>query len=340
MSGLRGAGADAPAPDDPAGESGPEVFPAVHRDALSLQPSWLKSFLAVADSGGFAAATSGLHLSQSRVSAHIAALEQALGVVLFDRKARPTLTTEAGERFRTHALAAMRELQRGVDAARSTHTDLVAHASIGSYPSVSSTYLPAVLQELRLQHPDLMVELCEGTVAGLEEMVVRGQIDMAIRPLQPKAHTSVLSHRTIWREDIVAVMPDDDDLAGGGSVSVRDLLQRPLIGSPSGSEADGGGFDLRNSLGEAAEGADIAYLTDQPATLVSLVRSDFGIGVVNRLALETLSTQGLAVRQIESPTAHRSIAVFWQRHRSESAVVRALLDAQAAAALPSGVRAE
>src|SRR6267154_6368861 len=69
------------------------------REAMSLQTAWLRSFLAVADKGGFGAATLALHLSQSRVSAHIAALEHALGVTLFDRKARPICTTEAGGVF-------------------------------------------------------------------------------------------------------------------------------------------------------------------------------------------------------------------------------------------------
>jgi LysR family carnitine catabolism transcriptional activator len=67
---------------------------------MLLQTAWLRSFLAVADKGGFGAATLPLRLSQSRVSAHIAALEHALGVTLFDRKARPICTTAAGELFR------------------------------------------------------------------------------------------------------------------------------------------------------------------------------------------------------------------------------------------------
>ena len=292
-------------------------------ETMSLQTTWLKSFLAVADSGGFTAATTPLHLSQSRVSAHIAALEQSLGVALFDRKARPTAITEAGDLFRSHALAAMSELQRGVEAARGTIDNLLAHATIGSHPSVSSGYLSAVLQELQSRHPDVTVELFEGSAATLHEMVVKGTIDLAFGPLDPRTHDSSLSHRTIWHEDIVAVMQESDDLAEGATVSGDDLRHRPLIGN----------------LGETVDRVDIAYVTDQPATLVALVRSAFGIGVINGSALETMSTHGLAIRTIVSPAAHRYIAAFWQRGRSDKAVVRALLEAQAAAALPTGVLA-
>ncbi|MFC1442259.1 LysR family transcriptional regulator [Streptacidiphilus sp. N1-10] len=315
-----------------------DAAPRDPRDAMSLQTAWLRSFLAVADKGGFGAATFALHLSQSRVSAHIAALEHSLGVTLFDRKARPICTTEAGELFRGHALNALLQLQRGVEAARSTLDNCVAHIRIGSYPSVSSTYLPSVLLALTSKHPGITIELHEGTASTLEEMVVSGAVDLAFRPLLPKMHETTLCHRTIWREDIVAVLREQDPFTRKASLGVADILERPLIGNPAGSEEEGGGFDLRNSLGEDAARADIAYLTDQPATLVALVRSAFGIGVVNRLALETTSTEGLTTRTIDSPTAHREVALFWARRRSDSAVVKAFLAAQEEARLPPGVQ--
>ncbi len=314
-----------------------ELGPIVAGDVVSVQTTWLLSFLAVADRGGFGAATVPLHLSQSRVSAHVAALERTLGVVLFDRKARPTRITPAGEQFRTHALAAMHELRLGADAARSSLDEPVAHARIGSYPSLSSTYLPTVLRELQGRHPGIAIELFEGTAARLEEMVVDGTVDVAFRPYLPRMQDSTLRHRTIWREDIVAVVQEGDDLARAESVRLPDLCGRPLIGNPSGTEINGGGFDLRNSLGGYAESAVIAYLTDQPTTLVALVRSGFGVGVINRLALETTSMQGLAIRAIDSPTAYRDVAVFWQHRRSGTPEVRALLEAQAAATIPARV---
>src|SRR5260370_11874110 len=90
-----------PAPGEPvSGLDAVDLTPRDPRDAMSLQTAWLRSFLAVADKGGFGAATLVLHLSQSRVSAHIAALEHALGVTLFDRQARPVCNTGAGEPFR------------------------------------------------------------------------------------------------------------------------------------------------------------------------------------------------------------------------------------------------
>jgi LysR family carnitine catabolism transcriptional activator len=194
------------------------------------------------------------------------------------------------------------------------------------------------LRELKAKHPEVNVELHEGTAANLEELVVNGTADVAFRPLLPKMRDAALCHRSIWREDIVAVMRESDPCAQHKSVSVEQLLSRPLIGNPAGSAQEGGGFDVRNALGEAAARADIAYLTDQPSTLVALVRSAFGIGIINRLALCTMSIDGLVVRTIDSPSAHRDVAVFWARRRGESAVIRAFLEARMRAPLPSGVQ--
>src|SRR5258708_28164732 len=95
-----------PAPGEPlSGLDAVDLTPRDPRDAMSLQTAWLRSFLAVADKGGFGAATLVLHLSQSRVSAHIAAREHALRVALFDRKARPICTTAAGRPLPPHAPA-------------------------------------------------------------------------------------------------------------------------------------------------------------------------------------------------------------------------------------------
>jgi DNA-binding transcriptional LysR family regulator len=324
------------ASDDDAGAADEVALAA--RDAMSLQTAWLRTFLAVADRGGFGTATLTLHLSQSRVSAHIAALEHALGVTLFDRKARPVSTTEAGQLFYGHAQAALQELQRGIDAARSTMDQFVAHLAVASYPSVSSAYLPRLLQVLKSDYPGLTIELWEGNAASLEEAIATGTVDIAFRPTLPKMRAPALLQRMIWQEDIVAVMREGDPLAAQDVLTIDEILSRPLVGNPSGSEEDGGGFDLRHMLGEHVPKADIAYLTDHPTTLVALVRSAFGIGIINQLALQTTSTEGLAVRHIDSPTAYRDVALFWTHRRSSNAALCAFLQAQQRAPLPPGVR--
>src|SRR3954452_149850 len=81
-----------------------------HGTLGSVELVWLETLLAVVDRGGFTAASATLHRSQSRVSAHVAALERELGVRLFDRSRRPTTLTPAGEVFLPYARAAVQNI--------------------------------------------------------------------------------------------------------------------------------------------------------------------------------------------------------------------------------------
>jgi len=314
------------------------VRDAAMRDAMLLKISWLRSFLAVADRGGFGAAASTLHLSQSRVSAHIASLEELLGFTLFERRVRPTALTEPGRIFAAHASEALEELEEGIKAARAALHPGYGHLVVGSYPSISSVFLPVVLATLRVEQPAISLELLEGTASSLEAALRVGAVDIAFRPLQPPVHDARLATKALWREAIVAVMRDDDDLAAKPTVTIDDLEERALIGNPSGSPDEGGGFDLMHAAGEAADSLNIAYLTDQPTTLVALVRAAFGIGVISQLALATTTTDGLAVRPIDSPTAFRDVALFWNQKDDGSPSLTAFIEAVIGAPPPSVVQ--
>jgi DNA-binding transcriptional LysR family regulator len=307
------------------------------RDAMLLKVSWLRSFLAVAERGGFGAATSTLHLSQSRVSAHISGLEELLGFALFERRVRPTALTVPGRIFAGYAKRALEELQEGVESARAALGPGFAHLAVGSYPSVSSLFLPSVLASLRTSHPELSIELVEGTAASLEAALSSGTVEVAFRPLQPPVRDPRLTTQALWREAIVAVMRDDDALAAQTTVGIADLEGRALIGNPSGSRDEGGGFDLRHAAGDAADTLSVAYLTDQPTTLVALVRAAFGVGVISQLALATANTEGLAVRPIDSPTAFRDVALFWRDRDAIASQVASFIEAVTCADPPANV---
>ena len=308
------------------------------RDAMLLKISWLRSFLAVAERGGFGAAASKLHLSQSRVSAHIAALEELLGFTLFERRVRPIALTEPGQILASHAREALEQLEDGIRAARASLHPGYGHLVVGSYLSISSVFLPTVLATLGATQPTISVELLEGTASSLEAALSAGAVDIAFRPLQPPVLDPRLATRPLWREAIIAVMRDDDDLAAKPKVTIDELKGRALIGNPSGSPDDGGGFDLRHAAGEAAESLNIAYLTDHPTTLVALVRAAFGIGVISQLALATTTIDGLAVRPIDSPTAFRDVALFWNEKDDGSPSLTAFIGAVIGAPPPPAVQ--
>lgn len=72
---------------------------------------WYRSFVAVYRVGTVSGAAKGLHLTQPAVSQHVAALEAALGMPLFERMPRKMLPTESGKRLYNQVIVAIETLE-------------------------------------------------------------------------------------------------------------------------------------------------------------------------------------------------------------------------------------
>src|SRR3954466_4462489 len=101
----------------------------------------LKTFVVVAREGSITRASERLHLSQPAVSAHIKAIEDTLGVALFERTARGMTLTADGERLLAkaeHTLAAHQEL---VDEAKRIKGSLTGKLRLGTASNASTEAL-------------------------------------------------------------------------------------------------------------------------------------------------------------------------------------------------------
>ncbi|MDQ7989300.1 MAG: LysR family transcriptional regulator [Candidatus Dactylopiibacterium sp.] len=137
----------------------------------------LKSFQAVAQQGHLTQAAELLHLSQPAVSAHIKALEEELGVSLFDRVSSGVQLTDAGRRLLGDAERVLCDMRSMFDHARSMHAQLRGRARIGTLMVAARLRLGAWLGDVRRRHPLLDVQTRLGlSREGLAE-IRRGNLD-------------------------------------------------------------------------------------------------------------------------------------------------------------------
>src|SRR5882757_5873889 len=187
--------------------------------AYGYRLDWIVSFVAVARHGGFSAAAKASFRSQSRISEHVAELEKALGVQLFDRTAHPVALTPEGRALLPHAEEILTRLD--------LFTDLAAGAGgqvrFGAYPSAAAWLFPQVAGRLQREHPAIRLLLHEGPSIELEKALAQGEVDLAIRPLHPLVAAESLTHELLWKEPLVAVFAKDHPLASAASVSLAEL---------------------------------------------------------------------------------------------------------------------
>jgi DNA-binding transcriptional LysR family regulator len=297
---------------------------------------WLETFVAVVDNGGFSAAAVAVHRSQSRVSAHVAALEQALGTPLFDRRHRPVQLTDAGEAYLPHAREVLAALDRGMAGIESVVGVTKGHVVLGSYPSASAAFLPRLIRRFTERYPQVRVDLTEPPTLDLAASLPNGELHLALRAVAPTQNTEGFACRPLWREPLVAVLPEDHELADEPEPLETSLvLRHPLItiGGPAHPETR---YEANAFFERTDSRPHIAWQTDQPQTLANFVRAGLGLGVTNALAMEVSDTAGLRTARIGALADGRTVGVFWDPYRYMPRAARALLEFMLREPVPPG----
>lgn len=188
----------------------------------------LRYFVCLAEELHFGRAAERLGIAQAPLSQQIRAMEERLGVSLFQRTTRRTRMTSAGETLLSHA----RELIDGMDRAVS-HTRAMAGQSTGRLTiagvNMAMTHvIPPILAEFRGKWPAVIVDIEHlGTSEQLRTLET-GEVNIAfIRPTEQAAFMQV---ETLLREGFVAALPKGHRLAGKSEIALRDIADEPLVG--------------------------------------------------------------------------------------------------------------
>ncbi|CUU58022.1 DNA-binding transcriptional regulator, LysR family [Parafrankia irregularis] len=142
---------------------------------LDIAP--LRSFVAVADCGGFQRAASALHLSQAAVSQHVRRLEAATGRILVERQGRGSRLTRDGE----HLLRQARRILRLHDETLHSFVPQAAEpVIIGSTEHAAAQLLPPLNGVLEQELPDQVMRFRIDRGNRLREGLDTGQVDLAL----------------------------------------------------------------------------------------------------------------------------------------------------------------
>lgn len=144
----------------------------------NLDITTLRSFVAVADTGGVTRAASFLHLTQSAVSMQLKRLEEMLGVELLDRSGRNIGLTAAGEQLLGFARK-MLSLNDEI-ITRLTDQAFEGEVTLGVPHDVVHPVIPMVMQRFNVQFPRVKVNLCTSNTRDLKMDFDQGRFDLIV----------------------------------------------------------------------------------------------------------------------------------------------------------------
>jgi DNA-binding transcriptional LysR family regulator len=300
-----------------------------------VELDWLRTFLAVLDRGGFSAAAEQVHRSQSRVSAHIAALERELGVILIDRGRRPARVTPAGEILAAHArdiLAAVGSARSAVGAARGLHEGRV---TLLTTPCLGAAFLPGPLGRLAAADLGARFAVREDPHPDVDRRFLDDGVALAVLPAFVVRAAPGLRERILWEEPVQAVVPSGHRFAGlPGPVGLAELVREPLV--VLGASADGVP-EILELLARRGAVVTATATADSAATVAALVQAGIGVGLLTAVAARGVVTDDkLVAVPLADAGLVRRVGVYWYDVLLDTELGKRLLDEVLAEPAPPG----
>jgi len=269
----------------------------------------VETFLAVATFGGFHRAAEALRVSQPAVSARIKALEESLGVILFERSRSGLVLSDPGKTLRPYAEQLLRTASLARQAVHEHREGSAGPLQIAAALSISVYFLPDVLKRFQRAHPSVFITIRSGHSKEVLEMLLNEEAEIGLaRSLQhPEVETISL------REDPLLLAARGSD---GGKYGRRAKLEQvaswPLIFYERGSSD----WTLTQSLfRRAGLVPNVAMEADSIETAKRMVERGLGLAFLPQLAVwhEIRKRQLCAVKILDAEPLGRSLDVVHPR---------------------------
>ncbi|KRA52017.1 MULTISPECIES: LysR substrate-binding domain-containing protein [Pseudomonadota] len=276
--------------------------------------------LAVAEHLNFHHAANVLGTTQSSVSARIKALEETLGILLFERRHRGVRLTEAGRRFVAEVATGIDHLDHAIRTAGAISSGATGQLAIGLISSIAGGFLADLRASFRAEHPDVEQIVTEGPSAQTVALVRDGKLDVALvlDPVDaPDCHS-----RLLWSEPYLIALPAAHPLAMSDSITWSDLAPETFLVRTAG----GGPQLFEHIVRRIAERGRSPHVQRRDVgrdTLMHMVASGEGVTLVSETARH-MNVPGIVLRAIADETEQARFSAIWSPHNRSPALMNLL----------------
>jgi DNA-binding transcriptional LysR family regulator len=255
----------------------------------------LKTFITVARVGHLTRAADQLHLTQSAVSKQIKALEEELGVVLFERLTSGMQISKAGAKLLPIAERTLACAVELLGSAKGLRGAIVARLQLGTIIDPEFLRIGEVLGRLLQYYPMIDVKLQHGISGWVLERVRAGELDAGFYLGALSDPNVELVELKTLQYVVIAPAAWNDQLTSAG---MPELAAMPWVGTPAHSSQ----YRLvRGMFAEQGLQHNTVIEADQEASMVDLVRKGVGLCLMRE--------------ELALGAAERGEVSIWQRRR-------------------------
>ena len=284
----------------------------------NLDWNQLKAFLETAETGSLSAAARKLGLTQPTLSRQVAAIEQSMGVTLFERVGKSMALTPTGLDLLEHARTMGAAAEALSLAATGSSQAVRGVVSVSATDVVSSVLLPPLVKKLHDQEPGIAIDVIPSN--ALSDLL-RREADIAIRHVKPEQPDLIA--RLIREASAHFYASESWVNAHGHPRSAEDAARLSFVGS----DRSGQYLGYLRMHGLPLSEANFSCYADHSVAHWALVRQGMGIGVM----MEEIAnaTPGMVRVLDDLPPVRFPIWLVTHRELRTSKRIRMVFDALA-----------
>ncbi len=285
-------------------------------DTLGLQ-----AFVAIAEQGAFLKAAETLHLTPTALTRRLQNLEDLLGVKLIERTTRSVALTRLGADFLPQARRLLSDLEHALSEIHATGRAHRGDVVIACVPTAGVQYLPRIIQEYSVRHPQNRIKVLDHASSGVADAVLRREAEFGINIGGP--HHPELTSVPLLRDRFVLICRNDHPLAKRKSAPWSSLGPYPLIFA---GEVSGNRPLLDTALAARNVTLQSHYEVQRSSTALGLVAEGVAAAVVPSLAVQKGTYPNIRIVGLVDPVISRTLVLVSRKTSSLSPAAQALYD--------------
>jgi DNA-binding transcriptional LysR family regulator len=238
-----------------------------------LNTRFLDALIWVARLHSFRAAADQLHVTQAAISNRISALEEELGVQLFERDSREVRLTDRGRQALAQAEQILR-LERELKTSLTGRSEVGGMVRVGCIESIAHSWLVPMVRELAAAHPQLSLELTIEPTSHLHAHLLRGNLDVALQ-------TDAVVEENIVNRSLGAMpmawFAGPEVAQAIGDAQWEQMLDLPVITFTRGSQPHA---NVLRDMENAGEKVRQVHCVSAISVLRQLARQGFGVATL------------------------------------------------------------
>ncbi len=269
-----------------------------------LESFRISVFRVVAERLSFTQAAEVLRVSQPAVTSHVKALEQELGVRLFDRAGGVRLTA-AGKQLLRYAYEVNRLADAAVGEIGRLSGEERGTLRLGASTTIAQYLLPRMLAGFMRQHPHIELSVVSANTSHIVSRVIAREIDLGLIE-GPPAFTD-LKLEPFVDDEIVPIVEARHGFVSGviPAPSIAALREQPLLMREPGSGTRRVVENALRKAGLSTRDLRIVIELDSTEAIKSGVEAGLGIGFVSRWALHEEPSRTIRIARIGGLTIKR-----------------------------------